>query len=239
MNIIKFKKIDSTNTYAKKNMGDIEDKTIISADFQTNGHGRFNRTWVDLGRENIYMTFILKPSETILPVYANLTQYLSIILCRQLEEMGLSPKIKWPNDVLIGGKKTCGILAETVLQAGRLKGIALGIGVNLNAFEDDLKSIDQPATSLNLELKKEINKETFMKNLIENFFKEYDNFLLSGFNSIKEAYEGYSFIKNGTNINVSIFNLVKSGAFEGFDKDGTLIIKTTEGFEKINMGELI
>ena len=239
MNVINFKEIDSTNTYAKKNIEDLKDKTVISADLQTNGHGRFNRTWVDLGCENIYMTFVLKPSDTILPVHSNLTQYLSLILCHQLKEMGLNPQIKWPNDVLVNGKKICGILAETVIQKGKLKGIALGIGVNLNAFAQDLKTIDQPATSLNLELKKEINKDHFMQKLIKDFYTGYDNFLLNGFVSIKEAYERYSFIKKGADINVSIFNSIKNGSFEGFDNDGTLILKTDKDFEKINMGELV
>ena len=189
MNIIYFDKLDSTNTYAKQNIETLADKTVVSANLQTQGRGRFTRTWVDLGPENIYMSIILKPSESFLPVYSNLTQYLSVCLCKQLEEMGLSPQIRWPNDVLLNGKKVCGILAETVTKSGVLKGIVLGIGVNLNASADETEAIDRPATSVNLELGQVVDKKEFMQKLIDNFFANYDEFLGNGFVWIKQDYE--------------------------------------------------
>lgn len=239
MEIIVFEKLDSTNTYAKSNIENLDDKTIISADFQTNGRGRFERKWVDLGSENIYMTFVLKPSDKILNVYSNLTQYLSVVLCKQFEDMGLTPQIKWPNDVLLGGKKVCGILAEAVIKGGVLKGIVLGIGVNLNANQNDVSQIDRPATSLNLELGQNINKQEFMNKLIESFFKDYDEFLKQGFSMIKQDYERMASFLN-QNIKVSVFNIIKTGYSKGIDDDGTLILLNDGGIiEKINMGEIV
>lgn len=239
MNIIKFKELDSTNTYAKQNIETLEDKTVISADFQTNGYGRFERSWVDLGSENIYMSFVLKPSETLSSVHANLTQYLSICLCTQLEEMGLEPEIKWPNDVLLNGKKVCGILAETSIKGGKLKGIVLGIGVNLNASEKALSEIDRPATSLNLELGQSIDKESFMKKLIENFFADYDEFLQEGFEFIKDDYEKRASL-TGKNLKIAVFNIIKEGTFNGFDDNGNFILLMKNGkTESINMGEIV
>ena len=87
-----------------------EDKTIISANTQSGGRGRFNRVWIDMGEGNLFMSIVLKPSSVFNPVYANLTQYMSVVLCRIFEEYGLEPEIKWPNDVLIDGKKISGIL---------------------------------------------------------------------------------------------------------------------------------
>lgn len=226
MNIIQFKKLESTNTYAKLNIDNLADRTIISADIQTNGHGQFKRKWVDLGAENIYMTFVLKPSRVILnlfqdltngrycptvvglanptynqnnldpeknstkcineylKIYLYLTQYLAVCLCKQIEEMSPHPNprpsrgegvsIKLPNDVLINGKKVAGILAETVTRGNKSKGIVLGIGVNLNTSIENLSKIDSPATSLNLELGKKVNKQEFMQQLIERFFAGYD-----------------------------------------------------------------
>jgi len=193
MNIIYFEKLDSTNTYAKNNIENLSDKTIISADMQTNGHGRFERSWVDLGSENIYMSFVLKPVEKISQVHADLTRYLSVCICKQLEEMGLSPNIKYPNDILINEKKVCGILAETVIKGGKSKGIVLGLGVNLNASAERLSQIDAPATSINVELGQNINKKEFMEDLIKRFFTDYDEFLQKGFEFIKEDYERRSF----------------------------------------------
>lgn len=240
MNIINFEQIDSTNKYAKEHVEDLEDKTVVSADFQTSGYGRFQRLWVDLGIENIYMSFVLKPSDELQLVHANLTQYLSVTLCNQLEKMGINPQIKWPNDVLVNGKKVCGILAETVIKANKLKGIVLGIGVNLNATTDNLNIIDRPATSLNIELGKPLNKKEFMLELIENFFAGYENFLKNGFISIKERYEKLSLLHPQEIIKIAVFNSLKEGYFIGFDDNGNLLLQTLNNeIKQINMGEIV
>lgn len=240
MNIIRFDTLDSTNKYAKNNIEKYEDKTIISSAIQTNGYGRFERSWVDLGTENIYMSFILKPSDKICEPYANLTQYLSLCLCFQLEELGLKPQIKWPNDVLINGKKVCGILAESVIKGGVLKGIVLGIGVNLNTSDKNLREIDRPATSLNIELMRNIDKNEFMSKLIERFFQDYDNFLQNGFKSIKKDYEIRSNLNADEEITINIFNYTKKGKFNGFDYNGNLLLLLKDKkIENINMGEIV
>lgn len=239
MNIIFFEKIDSTNTYAKSNIDDLADKTVISTDVQTKGRGRFDRSWTDLGKENIYMTIILKPSNQFSDVYSNLTQYLSVILCRQLEEMGLSPKIKWPNDVLLNGKKVCGILAESVLRAGELKGLVLGIGINLKASEEQLAQIDRPATALNIETNKQINKNEFMQKLLESFFKEYDDFLKNGFKSIKDEYIKRAYFLN-QELNIAIFDRIEKGIAKDIDNSGNLVLINKNNEElHINMGEIV
>ena len=94
MNIIQLEEVSSTNLYAKENLDSFEDKTVIIAITQTSGRGRFDRKWVDLGEGNLFMTIVLKPSNSFEEVYANLTQYLSVVLTKILEEYGLSPKIK-------------------------------------------------------------------------------------------------------------------------------------------------
>lgn len=257
MNIIRFEILDSTNTYAKKNIEQLEDRTVISTDVQTGGYGRFDRVWVDLGAENIYMSFVLKPSETLCQTHANLTQYLSVCLCEVIENMfttnspqpshcsgeGVSanPLIKWPNDVLLNGKKVCGILAESVIKGGKLKGIVLGIGVNLNASFEHLNEIDRPATSLNLELGSSVNKIEFMQKLIDRFYLNYDEFLKNGFVMIKEKYENRNILQaEAGKIKLAVFNLIKDGEFTGFDNNGNLLLLNKNGeIEHINMGELV
>lgn len=239
MNIIHFEKTDSTNKYAKDNIEKLSDRDIISADLQTAGRGRFTRSWVDLGKDNIYMTIVLKPSDTFSEAYSNLTQYLSVILCKQLEELGLSAQIKWPNDVLLSGKKVCGILAEAVFKGQALKGIVLGIGVNLNASLENLDKIDRPATSVNIELGKEIDKQQFMQELLEKFFYNYDEFLEKGFRSIKEYYEKKASFLN-QDLRISIFKIVKEGFCSGVNDKGELILIMPDGkTEEINMGEIV
>lgn len=189
MRVIEFDYIDSTNVYAKSNLDTLEDKSLILAHRQSAGKGRLNRTWVDLGEGNLFLSFVLKPSGSYSFCYPNLSQYLSVCLCNVLETYGLKPQIKWPNDVLIDGKKIAGILAESVMQGTSLKGIILGIGVNLNATKEDTASIpDKLVTSLNLEINHPVNMDTFFESLTDEFFKGYDEFLNSGFPKIKEDY---------------------------------------------------
>lgn len=126
MNIISLGEVNSTNLYAKQNLDSLEDKTVISASVQTSGRGRFNRAWIDLGQGNLFMTIVLKPSDTFKDVYANLTQYLSVILCKVLKEYGLVPSIKWPNDVLIGGKKSRAFFPKRSCRDILLKGLFWG-----------------------------------------------------------------------------------------------------------------
>lgn len=187
MKILHFNTIDSTNTYALKNFEELEDFTVVTADEQTLGRGRFDRSWVSKGFGNIYLSFVLKPTKK--DYLANLTQYLSVTTAKVLEDFGAKAEIKWPNDVLIEGRKICGILCESSLKNNSIQGVVLGIGVNLNMPEEIINSIDKPATSLNLVLGKSIDREEFLENLLKTFFKDYDQAIENGFCFIKEDYK--------------------------------------------------
>ena len=163
MEILRLEETESTNSYAKEHISAMADKTVVHALRQTCGRGRLNRKWVDLGENNLFFSVVLKPSDVFKSVYSNLTQYASVILCKVFENYGINPKVKWPNDVMVDGKrKICGILCETVVEKGSLKGIILGIGVNLNAAQNDVENIpDRVVTALNLEIGKPVNADAF------------------------------------------------------------------------------
>lgn len=241
MNILTLDEVDSTNLYAKQNLASLEDKTIIIADNQTSGRGRFDRAWIDLGEDNLFLSFVLKPSDIFKDVYANLTQYLSVILCNVLEEYGLSPSIKWPNDVLIDGKKIAGILSETVMQGNKFKGLVLGIGVNLNAEKANLSLVkDKKITALNIELDREhVDKKLFYEKLVNEFFKNYDNFLEHGFALIKEEYtRKCNFL--GKQVSVQIFNEKKSGIAKYINDFGELVLQNHKKKEFVlTMGDIL
>lgn len=240
MNIIYLYKVNSTNLYAKENIEKLSDKSVISADIQTNGRGRFNRNWVDMGEGNLFMSIVLKPSSVFSPVYANLTQYLSVILCRIFEEYGLEPEIKWPNDVLIDGKKISGILCETVIQNGSLNGLILGVGVNLNADKDKLSLVsDKPVTALNLELSREYeDKHLFTEKLLNEFFKHYDSFLMNGFIMIKDEYlQKCGFI--GKKIKVKLYDKTIDAVAMRLNDSGELILKDGEKEVALSAGDII
>ena len=188
MKRIYLEEVDSTNLYAKRNIDKIKDKTIIYTSRQTAGRGRMERKWNYMGDGNIYASIVLKPSKELKEVYSNLTQYLCVILAETFENFGIIPQIKWPNDIRINYKKISGILAEAVCDSDGLKGLIIGFGVNLNCKKDEIEMINQPATSLNLELGFEINKEKFLKKLLEKFCLRYDEFIEKGFLLIREEY---------------------------------------------------
>ena len=210
MKFLYLEEIDSTNKYAKEKIDDIPDKTVVYTYKQTSGRGRLQRKWNYVGEDNIYASIVLKPSNKIKEVYSNLTQLLCVVLAEVFEEYNINPKIKWPNDIRVNGKKISGILAEAVNEGAFLKGLVIGFGVNLNMQQDALDKIDQPATSLNIETGKFIDKEHFLKNVIEKFCLYYNNFIEEGFLLIKEDYKRRAEFLN-QEITVKVFNKTYEG----------------------------
>lgn len=241
MRVIKLEETQSTNNYAKEHITLLEDRSIVHALRQTNGRGRLNRTWVDLGDNNLFFSIVLKPSNAFCPVYSNLTQYASVILCKIFENYGLNPKVKWPNDVMIDGlRKICGILCETVIENNELKGIILGIGINLNASKKDVENIpDRVVTALNLEIGKSVNSEVFLDEFLTEFFKNYDEFLSKGFEYIINDYiKRNCFLEK--DLNVQVLNSVKSGYAKGINNNGELILQTEDNKDLIlNIGDIL
>ena len=241
MKIIRLEETESTNSYAKSFIEDFADKTVIHAIRQTNGRGRFNRKWVDLGEGNLFFSIILKPSNTISSVYQNLTQYASVVLCNVLENYNVNPRIKWPNDVMIDGvRKISGILSETVMNGSNLKGIVVGIGVNLNAQQSDADNIEgRIATSLNLEIGRPVNTDVFLNEYLESFFANYDEFLCKGFEFIKNDYINMN-CSLSKDISVQILNDVKSGYAKGINNNGELLLHTDDNKELVlSMGDIL
>ena len=237
MNIIKLKSVNSTNTYAKENIDSLADKTIIIAEKQTDGRGRFTRKWIDFGYGNLFMSIVLKPSSEFVNTYSNLTQYLSVVLCKTIESYNVKTQIKWPNDVLINDKKVAGILAQTVMQGKIFKGIVLGIGVNLSATQADVASIkERIVTSLNLETSADISN--FKELLLDNFFKDYDKFLKNGFEFIKNDYISRISMLN-TEVNVQAINETHTGIAKCISDNGELILEQNGKQTLLTIGDIL
>lgn len=239
MKILKFNCIDSTNTYGKTNFDTLDDGTAIIADEQTCGRGRFNRVWVSKNCGNIYLSLVLKPQNHA--HIANFTQYMSVAAAKVLGTYGVQPQIKWPNDVLINNKKICGILSEGVLKNNKPAGLVLGIGVNLNCDAQTIASIDKPATSLNLETGKNINKEEFLQKLLDTFFENYENAVQYGFEGFREEYLKYTDFLGKTVYIQQRDNAQKEQyVAKNIDTQGNLIVTDSQNKEKIiYSGDLI
>lgn len=239
LKIINFKTLDSTNTWAKENFKKLDDSTIISADEQTKGKGRFKRVWVSENCENIYISFVLKPDKK--DYLANLTQYLSVVTTKILKSYNVTPQIKWPNDVLVNGKKICGILCEAVSEKNEVTGVVLGIGVNLNTAQEILQNINKPATSLNLETGRKIDKNEFLKALCTEFFLHYPDLIEKGFEFIKEDYlNSINFLGKTVYIQQRDGEQRQEYTALDIDEKGNLTVKTPQGSVKtIYSGDLI
>lgn len=148
--------VDSTNTWAKRlALEGAADGTVVVADCQTGGRGRLGRSFQSPAGKGVYLTALLRPSlapESLLPV----TALCAVAVCDAVEEVcSLRPGIKWTNDLVLGGRKLCGILTELSLEAetGQVQYLVLGIGVNvLHQREDFSDDVARVATSLAMEL---------------------------------------------------------------------------------------
>lgn len=240
MKMIHLEEVNSTNDYVKKNISELEHLSVVYADRQTAGRGRLERKWTDTGDENLFLTFTIKPkSSAELTNFPNLTQYLSVILSALLEEeYSLKPQIKWPNDVLINGKKIAGILAEGTSIGGNFTGLALGIGVNLNTDNSKLKTIDKPATSVFAETGEEVSKEIFLKKLHNKFCLLYDSFIANGFPLIKEDYNKRA-IFIGKQITINVLGKLHSGVAQEVTDEGALLLKEELKTNKYFIGDIL
>ena len=237
MDYLYLDEIDSTNKFAKEWINDISDMTVVYTFKQTAGRGRLQRKWSYMGEDNIYASIVLKPSSEYKEVYSNLTQLLCVVLAEVFEEYGIEPKIKWPNDIRVDGKKISGILAEAVGVNDKekgylLQGLILGFGVNLNTKIEILSKIDQPATSLNIETGKFINKEIFLKKVTEKFCLYYNKFIEEGFLLIREDYLRRAEFLN-KEVAVKVFDKTYTGIAEDVTPNGALKLKDKNNKEHI------
>ncbi len=139
-----FETIDSTNRWAKSNLGKFRPQhlTIVSTEHQTGGYGRHGRSWISPLSRNLTFSLCFRHSGRT----DSLTEVAAVSVAQALEGLGLHPRLKWPNDVLLSQKKVCGILCEA-----KEGWVILGVGLNVNMTADELKQVEKPATSLLME----------------------------------------------------------------------------------------
>ncbi|MBN8459928.1 MAG: biotin--[acetyl-CoA-carboxylase] ligase [Verrucomicrobia bacterium] len=238
--VIRFAELDSTNRHALANLTELADGDVIQADIQTAGHGRMNRPWVSHLPGNLCLTLVIKPRHAApasLPL-ANLSQLLALTVCRMLDGHGARATLKWPNDVLLDGRKIAGLLAETVVQGHTFGGMALGLGVNLNLDAATLATVSQPATSLSEWTGSPVDADAFRDALLEMFFRERDALLEHGFGLIRDEYLARcGFLGREVEIRRGTESL--RGIAEDVDLEGALMIRTApDRIEPVAIGEM-
>ncbi len=223
----------STNDFAKElaNYG-ADEGTVVLAENQSAGKGRLGRVWLS-PRGGLYFSIILKPKIKISDA-VKLVFVASLAVAESIRNLyGLKVETKWPNDVLVDGKKVCGILAETSSIGERLKFVVLGVGVNVNLNVEKAfpKELQESATSLQDMLGRKVEIEKLFKKLLERLERLYTLFLKNGFTQILEKWKKFaSFL--GCQVEVSSDSQKWSGTALDVEEDGSLSLKLENGTVK-------
>lgn len=164
MKRIYLNKVDSTNSYAMK--GSFKESTLIYTYDQRGGRGSRGRRWQEARNKSLAISFLLL--ENIREDFVNYTVLAALALARTLIAYGLEPRIKYPNDVLLEGKKLAGILTEASHSKDRVEKVVIGVGVNINqAIGDFPLEISETATSLRIAIGLKQDREAFTQKLID------------------------------------------------------------------------
>ncbi len=236
--IIILDSVDSTNDELKRlTAKNAESGLIIAAEQQTKGKGRLTRSWSS-GNGGIYFSLLLRPDLPPTDI-AGITLAAGYGVCLAIREYtGLDAKIKWPNDVIIGRKKVCGILTEMAAQTDRVDYVVIGIGINVNTetFPDEISS---KASSLFIESGKKIDRNDFFRCVIKKLDTVITSFMASF------SAEDMSDFRNlcatiGREVSVERNNHTISGIAEDVTDSGELVILDNSGNKfTINSGEVI
>ena len=207
--------------------GGAEEGTVVIADAQSGGKGRRGRVWSSPSGVNLYCSVVLRP--VIMPHEAPQLTFLSAVaVARAIEQTtALVPEIKWPNDVLIKGRKVAGLLNEMSAETDGINFVILGIGVNLNMtsaqFPADVRT---PATSLILEHGRPVNRVQFAVAMLGELDRLYTDFLQHGFGPVRDEWQQRC-NANGREIVVSEAGVdTVRGMFHGIDGDGALLVRS-------------
>lgn len=240
-NLYIYNEVSSTNTIAQfLSQNGIGNGSVVVAEKQTAGRGRSGKSWESpLG--GVWLSVMLTPDVDYSKIPL-ITLATGVAVAKALERIGVeNPEIKWPNDIMINGKKVCGILTEGVTNFNSIKNVIIGVGIDANlSIEDFPKELQAKTTSLEIELERKINENL----LIKIFLEELEQ-TIELFNS--EAYE--EILREWRKRSYTIGKIVEvkkphkkpyDGYAIGISKEGALIVEKSDGsLEKVISGECI
>lgn len=230
-NIHHHESLQSTQILAKElAINGSEEGTLVICDEQTAGRGRMARKWHSPKGSGIWMSLIIRPDIPLVKA-PQLTLLTAVAVVQAIEEVtNLEVGIKWPNDLLINGKKLCGILTELLAEENRIQAIIIGIGLNVNQKQADFpEELLETATSLAIEAGNSFDRTTLLLEFCHQFEKLYEIYLDKGFESIKLLWESYA-LSIGKEIIARTLKGVFTGKALGINEEGVLMLQTaTDG----------
>ena len=230
--IIPFQSIDSTNSYLKENFKSLAEGDVCFSLHQTGGKGRRGRVWQDEGKDLLFSILFLEGLNEKLALALPLLSGAAV--AQTLVGLGLDPKIKWPNDVLLNDKKCCGILVEGVSETS-IDAIISGIGINLNedSFPED---IAYKATSLHIQSGLTYDPKEVLSLFLKEFDELYEDYKRGGKRYLTLIRERFYLLGKEVYLNYHNENL--SGTVEGIDDEGSLLLNDGKRVHHLISGEV-
>ena len=225
-----FEQTTSTNDVIEKLAHDgVREGVVVFAESQTKGRGRLGRKWISPERKGLWFSILLRP-ELRPQGTTQLTVASATALRRAIEsETGLKPEIKWPNDILIGGKKVAGILTELSAELDKVKHVILGIGVDVNLDAGELPAeLKKTATSLKIETGKMISRAELAVAILRELDEDYAKVCAGQFAAVADEWEKHC-ATIGRNVTVQIGDRKTRGRAESLDDAGALLLRTEHG----------
>ena len=235
-----FDVVESTNTEANRlAREDAPEGTLIVANAQTRGRGRLGRSWVSPPGSGLYLSIILRPSCSP-DWFPRLTLTAGVAVASAIQETGMRPQLKWPNDILIADRKVGGILTEAVFDKKRINFVILGIGINVNTERDELPiSVRSLATSLRLSLGKPLSRTHLLQSLLHQLEQWYEFFRAGAFETILETWCEFD-TTLGRVVEVFLPERRIVGVAETLESDGTLLVRDKRGcLHRIVAGDVV
>jgi BirA family biotin operon repressor/biotin-[acetyl-CoA-carboxylase] ligase len=235
-----FSCLDSTNIEAAKMAkNNARSWTVVVADEQTEGKGRYNRQWESTSRLGLYFSIILRPKLDIR--YLNLLNLSTALTIRNFlwSYISINPlnskkhiQLKWPNDVLVDQKKICGILLKSSIMNNKLNHVIVGIGLNINHSTNDFsENLKKKATSLYIETGRKWVLEEILTNFLNSYVASFPNWTDNEISQIIDQYEK-NLLFRYQNVKIKLHETIVSGILKGVDQFGHLCLLST-GEEKI------
>lgn len=238
--VLIYDQVDSTNLEARRMiLQGYRQGTIIVADTQTAGRGRLGRHWDSQSGTGIWFSVIIEPGVSI----QQSSQYSFVIAVAVAEGIrqatALEAELKWPNDVLVRGKKVCGILLELVAEMTQVHQLIVGIGINANQRSEAFsKEVQMKATSLAIELGHPVHRAEVLSTVLT---KIQENCLLleqEGFDAIRQKWTALSCMIGREVQVIKQGEICMTGTAKALDSAGALLVRTEQGMETVIAGDV-
>jgi BirA family biotin operon repressor/biotin-[acetyl-CoA-carboxylase] ligase len=238
--VVYYPAVGSTNHEAKRLAeAGAPEGTLVVADYQTAGRGRLARRWWSPPGSSLLLSLVFRPTFLAPHQAQRLTMIGSLAVCDAAADVtGLAAAVKWPNDVLVGGRKVCGLLAELGSTGSRLEYVVVGLGVNVNVdFGDgDAPALATPATSLKAELGRQVSRLDVLAAWLHRVEARYER-LRAG--ALPHDEWQSRLVTLGQVVQVTMSSRVLVGLAVGVDADGALLVQEADGVvEKVLAGDV-